>query len=401
MAHHLRCSTNLLNGICSFAALFTMGGALAAAPPKREPLVKLDIEKPRYRRDLPLSVQFSSGWPVVFKLQANMPLGVATNVEPPEFPRLGSTGYVVFEDPTPDCLSLPPPFDDFDDCVGPQDETYLEFTNDVDKVGVPDEPGAGNPSRRVALADPSHSGPPVFEAYGTGPATLGPDTGGSVADSVGYGSDDDLPGLVVLAPHGPGLRLNRDFTAPPVRLQVNLGGFLNWVSYELNSATRQTAVHAGMVVPYGLIAPLMLADDCVTIPPADPLNACNGAGLYRLDGNPTVRTAQGAFRGSQSSYPTEFNSATFELRAFVVSGVAPSVLRDMDGDGDVDSRDATAMGHRVISNEERIELRQYHGNTCGTGFPVNVYFADIDGNGLEIDTLVCPPGPGQIRQVPN
>ena len=56
------------------------------------------------------------------------------------------TGYLVFADPD-GCLELPPPFDSAGTpCSGfPSDETYMEFTNDVDQAGCHDN--GGNPGR--------------------------------------------------------------------------------------------------------------------------------------------------------------------------------------------------------------------------------------------------------------
>ena len=46
----------------------------------------------------------------------------------------------------------------------PSDETYMEFTNDIDQVGVAD--AVGNPALRAALGDPAQTGQPVFNDLG-------------------------------------------------------------------------------------------------------------------------------------------------------------------------------------------------------------------------------------------
>ena len=385
-------------------------GSTTTSSKLKLPDVLLDIQAPRYSPLLPLGTMFSSsGWPIVISADANAnALGIATNALPPVFPAEHQTGYVVFSDPD-GCLELPSPFDGGGTpCAGfPSDETYMEFTNDVDQAGLVDEADKGNRGRRAALADPAQSGRPVFHSVGDvggvlGPvdAQVGPDTGESVDDGFGYGADDDFPGLVLLTPVGNGLVLDADFNRPAHKVERNLAGFLQWVGYELSSATRNTVVRAGMIVPYGLVAPLMKTDDCVGGTAASP--GCNEPARFRIDGGPVTQvageTGPDPFTGT---YPPIFEARTYELRAFVVSGVAPSTLADLNNDGVVSARDATLAGYNVISNEKVVRFRQVHGSFCG-GVPggVNVFFDDVDGNGRVIDTIVCPAGPGQITRIP-
>ena len=373
------------------------------------PHVLLDIQAPRYSPLLPLGTMFSSsGWPIVISADASgSALGIATNALPPVFPAEHQTGYVVFSDPD-GCLELPPPFDgSTTPCAGfPSDETYMEFTNDIDQAGLPDN--AGNPGRRAALASPADSGRPVFHSVGDldgdhvlGPldTEVGPATGDSVADGFGYGADDDFPGLVLLTPVGNGLVLDADFNRPAYKVERNLAGFLNWVGYELTSATRNTVVRAGMIVPYGLVAPLMKTDDCIGGTAAAP--GCNEPARFRIDGGPLTQfpgaVGPGPFTGT---YPPLFDAVTYELRAFVVSGVAPSTLADLNHDGIVSARDATLAGYNVISNEKVVRFHQIHGTFCGNVLALNVFFDDVDGNGFVTDTIVCPAGPGQITRIP-
>jgi hypothetical protein len=284
----------------------------------------------------------------------------------------------------------------------------MEFTNDVDQAGLADETDKGTRERRAALAMPAVSGRPVFHAVGDSnndfildpvESAVGPSTGDSVDDGFGYGADDDFPGLVLLAPVGNGLVLDADFNRPAHRTQRNLAGFLQWVGYELSSATRNTVVRAGMIVPYGLVAPLMKTDDCIGPIGASP--PCTAPARFRVDGGPLTQLPGAVTRGPfTETYPQVFNAPTYELRAFVVSGVAPSTLVDLNNDGIVTSRDATLAGYNVISNETVIRFRQVHGTFCGNVTAVNVFFDDVDGNGYATDTIVCPAGPGQITKIP-
>jgi hypothetical protein len=392
-------------------AAFTPAGALAAAgkptPKPPPPPVKLDIESPKYRPDLPLGVLYASGWPLVIRAEGPpTALGIAADATPQSFPGLGQKGYLVIADPD-NCLELPAPFFRGDPpcSTDPSDETYVEFGPDVDNAGVPDDGDHANPARWAALADPTQSGGPDFIADGDSnndgvldpvDVTVGPDTGGSTSDGYGFGADDNFPGLVLLSPTGPGLVLNSDFTRPAVRRQRNLAGFLNVVAYELNDPNRETTFTLSMVVPLGLIAPILRIDDCV----GDFVDfRCVDPPRYQIDGGP-VTTAP-SLTNAQFFYPALINTTpAFEVRAFLVSGVAPSVLDDLNHDGQVTAADAKLAGYNVISNEEVVRFRQFSSDICA-GVPlINVFYTDFDGNGRDTATFVCPAGPGQITKPP-
>jgi len=374
---------------------------------KPPPLVKLDIEAPQYRPTLPYGIEFASGWPLaIHAVGSPDALGIATNAMPVQFPGIDQTGYLILTDPDA-CLELPPPFFRGDPpcSTAPSDERYVEFTPGVDMVGVADH--GGNPGRATALGDPASSGEPRYDGVGDTnndqvldpvEVPIGPDTGGAIADGVGYGADDDLPGLVLLSPNGPGLVLNADFSRPSVRTQRNLAGFLNSVAYELRSAGGSTTFDASMVVPNGLIAPVMKIDACVGNFDTT-LGRCDGAPLYQVDGSATV-AATGS-TGVQALYPQVLGAVPYyEVRAFIVSGIAPSTLSDLNHDGRVTSDDAKLAGYNVISNEEVVRFREYSTDIC-TGVPlVNVVYADFDGNGRATSPFVCPAGPGQITRIP-
>jgi len=392
-------------------AAFTSENLLAAAakptskPPP--PLVKLDIESPKYNPNLPLGVLYASGWPLVIRAEGPATaLGIAADATPQSFPGVGQKGYLVITDPD-NCLELPPPFFRGDPpcSTAPSDETYVEFGPDVDQAGVPDEADHANPGRFAALADPTLSGGPHFVADGDSDnngvldpvdVVMGPDTGGTTHDGYGYGADDNFPGLVLLSPTGPGRVLNPDFTRPAVLSQRNLAGFLNAVGYELNDPNRQTTFTLSMIVPLGLIEPILRIDDCV----GNFVDLrCDGAPRYQVDGGPIQTGSPGTT--AQFFYPQLVNNTpAFEVRAFLVSGVAPSTLDDLNHDGRVTAADATLAGYNVISNEEVVRFRQFSSDICA-GVPLtNVFYSDFDGNGHDVGTFVCPAGPGQITKPP-
>jgi hypothetical protein len=83
-----------------------------------------------------------------------------------------------------------------------------------------------------------------------------------------------------------------------------------------------------------------------------------------------------------------------------VSGIAPSVLSDLDHNGIVNGADAKLAGYNVISNEQVFRVRLYSTDNC-TGIPfLNVFYADFDHNGHDTSIFVCPAGPGQITKPP-
>jgi len=395
-------------------------------PPKPQVnLIQLDIESPKFRKDLPLPILFSNGSPLIFGARATpAALGIVTEGLATRYPSSFDTGYIVFEDPD-DCLELaynPELPDEFQrPClvdVNPvtvvPDETYLAFTIDSDLPGVADM-STGNTALRALLADPAVSGEPEFIAVvsdvdaQTVPVSVGPPTGGAVSDGYGYGTDEDFPGLVVLAPHGvglvfedaDGLAATKPSNLVPVspRRQRNLAGFLNWVAYELKSNTGGTTVWGGMTLPEGLLAPVVSLDSCVGGTPEGPL--CDTA-AYRVDGgalqfNDSAPTAQDVY--DIVMQPT---TMTFELRAFVVSGNAPSELRDENGDGIVSSADARLAGYNVISNEPVIRLRQSPAWICANGVALRTLIGfDHDGNGQVANGNVCPAGAGSIKTLPD
>ena len=80
-----------------------------------------------------------------------------------------------------------------------------------------------------------------------------------------------------------------------------------------------------------------------------------------------LRPSAGLLGNAQSTYPAVVGSMQFEGRAFIVSGPAPSLVSDGNGDGKVTAVDAKLAGYTVISNEVVFNLRMYHGDPCGVG----------------------------------
>lgn len=410
--------------VCAASALLAMAAlwsADAAAqqrkPPKPTQYVKLQIESPSYKKDQPLPIVFADGWPLVFRAEALSQLGIYTPVNlvggawtPAEY-----TGAIVFTDPD-NCIEIlhwPP---NPQDCLSGQasppipDEIHMPFTVDNDAAGQLDVPRIsrpmplpGDPVARARLANPALSGEPVIAPSPTDAFTVsvGPNTGGSVNDGYGYGADDDFPGLVVLIPTGVG-NVHRSANNPAApgafsldlatpRRQRNLAGFLDWVNYELKTRNGFTAVNAGMTVPLDLATPIAAYDSS--------LAGDDSRTAVRIDGGP-LQTLNIPFFSNQQGVLGESFAQTFTVRAFVVSGLAPSELTDLNGNGVVGAEDATLAGYTVISNEETVQLRILPPDPCANSFTLNQFGYDLDGDGSAPGGGGCPAGAGAIKTIP-
>ncbi len=360
--------------------------------------VTLKVIQPRFSR-WSTPTQMDSGWPITIEMTVNDELGLAGYTGFPPFPGQRQTGYIVFDDPD-GCPTFFPAAIAPEGCppapLPPPDETYLEFTPDVDQPGVEDN--AGNNDLRPAQVDSLGGGQAPFDGVGFDGAPeqyeLGPFSGMDVEDGYGVGTpDDDLPGLVVLSEKGIGLVLDPDFNPPAVPMLRNLAGLVSSVSYELSDWTRRTTITAHFNVPRGALAPFVKIDNCV----GDVATCVDNPSLWRIDGGPQETTAVG--EANKELYPALFESLSYEMRFFVVSGTAPGTLADENGDGKVNSLDAEAAGYTVLSREAKIKVKQLYGDPC-FGTVDGIMYADFDGNGSAILPQECPSGSGSVRPIP-
>ena len=371
---------------CTFRApllvVLTLAGGLLVPSVAQAQKLTTEVISPRLgllNPLLPSSLlpkETSGGWPLTIRLTSNNEIGIGTAFLP-AFPEDGVTGFLIFTDPD-GCPSFSPAVitNPISPCFNaPVDETFFEFTNDTDLVGVPDQ--AGNSFRQAALTDSFGGGPPsmlVFnevtgtnsflQAYGprtsapnstdtpvgrcvsrfgvtdlacasnadcTGPFAVTCETVPLEVDGKGWGADDDAPGVVLLANTGPGVVLDQNFNFPAGPRQLrNLAGFLTSVAWEMNDSAKHSDVVLHMNVPNGLFKPVVQEDTCVGIVSN---GVCRGGELFRVDGGPQVTSIAG------------LGDKVTTLRIFVVNGTAPSVLSDGDGNGVVDSKDAVLAGY--------------------------------------------------------
>jgi hypothetical protein len=168
------------------------------------------------------------------------------------------------------------------------------------------------------------------------------------------------------------------FDPPFPRKARNIAGFFNSLGYTLLAditapiGEGEITVTTQLVVPGGLLTPVVLKDTNTTIPFVDDYGTWCGPGnsAYRLDGGPLT-----CFHGSLQAVDPVINATLVTLRVFVVHGTAPDVIWDENGDYVLDIEDVEAMGYRPLTGEEVVTLYQHHQLECG-------YAYDFDGDGV-------------------
>jgi len=368
-------------------------------------------KKKNQAQSLP-TLQYYLGWPLTIKLVMKDELGITTSHNSaPFFPVRGQTGFVVFSDPD-GCLSMDSPgWVSGCDSLG-SDELYVEFTPDVDDIGLPDD--AGHLGLRTALVDSYSAGLSGFNTY-IGAATSvmrdvydendNIDGQEEIVDGYGKGADDDIPGLVLVTQLGQGIVWNEDYTAKQPLELVNLAGYVNTVGYGLNDAKQRTFVMAQMIVPGSLFAPAVFYDTCyetvVSIPPDEP----NCELWWSIEGGAPepVRPddpGSNVTTVPKAEYYDVFSATEFTVSAFVVSGVGPDTVTDMDGSGTIDDADLELMGYHVLGSKKSVTFDQIAGDACFGPMANSLVFADLDGNGETGVDDVCGAGSGSLSKVP-
>lgn len=365
------------------------------------------------------SIQFRAGWPLTLRLTVSDHdmLGIGSFGRPltdeySVFPEINQGGAIVFENPD-DCY-----FTNVTSGCGAPDEVQTAFYPDREIRGVEDDTGYRD--QQIALASdaarPAYGGPTIYGEWSHETE--------SIRDGWGWGADDDIPGLVILANVGPSIvrqdeNYDPSFTpgsagffdeVSPARVR-NSAGFMTMVGYELNTTKKKTSITASMLVPRHLYSHTRLIDLCTGDwyfdEDAQEI-VCDGDAIQRIESGPIEPYDE------DDRIDTEV-----ELRAFVVASHVGSSyeaideLEDQNGDGKVTAADAALAGYVVLSNEVVIGFTQISNSTgeCnGTDTPTtgdvfwyrntNVY-VDIDGNGTNgAVSSSCPPGSGGMAEPP-
>jgi hypothetical protein len=383
--------------------------AQETAPPQGE-MVSIEVVGAKSNV---VSLQTGGSWPLTIRLLANWPIGIGTVLTPDPYPERPQRGFIVFADPD-DCFSFSLEQlqgSAVEPCPGGHDETYLEFTPDLNVVGLEK---SGNYDDPTAPPPPPPAEPPVIglnplmltlgdrlsvPSWDTSPpagnnarAYPGPPTGDDVKDNYGFGASPAIPGLVILSDTGVGNVWMDDVVAGELkgitlvspRTARNLAGFTNLVGLTLNDRKSPTqgraSVTAALHVGRDLFKPIALTDWDYLDP--------GFRNAWRIDGGPlTMGTETWGVREALNAHITT-------LRIFVVSGTAPDQIADANGDGVVNIRDAQAMGLTPLSRESIVRVQSLHQEVePALGIPF-----DFFGDGLDLPP--APAGGGTIRDIP-
>ncbi|MGD9599096.1 MAG: hypothetical protein AB7G76_05805 [Steroidobacteraceae bacterium] len=353
----------------------------------------------------------TSGWSLVLRIEAPHAVAIVETPEEPTRP-VGRREAIVLTDPD-GCIDMrhfpiARAGQPYEDCDGP-DETFLEFTSERFDTFDLDDAQTGHFQVREQLVDDAfvHGAlldkPYLRTTNGAVAEVPRPQTGGSRLDGFGYGPDDDLPGLVVMANVGAARVFDEDFDralGPHIR---NMAGFVNTVSQELRTRRGGPALLASMHVVGGMFEPLALFDLDVDAPGVDFLRRIDSGPVESFNFLAPPQKDDDILRELLSTY----GPYRLEVRAVIVEGVAPTIIRDVNGDGRHTARDLERMGFTLQSNEASLRLavdfdvlltETVTGRTCP---PPSLLYRDLDGNGRD-GAISCSGsgGAGRVRRVP-
>lgn len=373
----------------------------------RQPPVSLSIVSPDART--PRSLTTTTGWSLVLRVEAPRAVAVVETPEEPTQP-VGRREAIVLTDPD-GCVDMrhfpitragTPYFD----CNGP-DETFLEFTSERFDTFDLDDGQTGNFQVREQLVDDAFAPgtlldkPYLRTTAGNIAQVPRPQTGGSRLDGFGFGPDDDLVGLVVMANLGAARVFDENFDRTLGPVIRNMAGFVNTVSQQLSAWRGGPALLASMHVVGGMFEPVAQFDLDVDAPGVDFLRRVDSGSVKGFEFLAPPQSDDDTLRELLSTY----GPYDLELRAVIVEGVAPTFIRDMDRDGRYTARDLDRMGYRLQSNEVRLHIavdfdalvtETLTGRTCP---PPSLLYKDLDGNGRD-GAISCSGSGGATRVRP-
>lgn len=401
------------------AFLLASGVTLATGP---APPVKLSIREPVKHNSSGGSIE-GRDWNLEFRLTAANALGFV------EFLGNGETREALVISDADNCLEFdlghptyPGPFDS--SCGdGVVEEVYFPFRSDPNdrsgvadidqcdrKIELRDDPSTTTPaaSDKAYLLAPNQSfpdgSPPIARS-------VGPLTGGeTIDDCYGYGQDEDLPGLVVMADVGAARVFDQNFdiihVAPGVRRIRNLAGFVSTVTRELKDRLGRSHVVAHMQIERGLLEPLVVFDTRTA-----PLSPYIGSTFKRRIESGPVETFNWATQPTSAYTAAEYeellatlpDSTSTKVRAVLVEGQAPSYIDDLDKNGRFTIKDLVLMGYTPLSNQskrtinviQQDKFEDFGGTLECPSFRV-ISGIDVDGNNVG---YFCEDGDGNSRSV--
>ena len=348
----------------------------------------------------------TSGWSLMLRIEVPESVAILESPEEPTQP-VGRREAVVYADPD-GCIDMRhfPIINagtPYEDCGGP-DESFIEFTTErFDNFDVADS-NTGNFQVRDRLVDDAFASeallnkPYLLNTAGSIVPVPRPQTGAALKDGFGYGPDDDLPGLVVMADIGAARVFDENFDRGPGGVIRNMGGFINSVSQELLTRRGGSAITAWMQMISGMVEPIVLIDLDVDDDGVDYLRRLESGPVQAFQFIAPPQDDDDILFDISSTYaPFELN-----MRIVLVEGVAPTFIHDKNHDGRFTAADLRRMGYRVVSNEARLRLVQdldvlltetISGRTCP---PPSLIYRDLDGNGAD-GAITCGGSGGAIR----
>jgi hypothetical protein len=345
-----------------------------------------------------------TGWALV--LRAEVPGSVAI-VETAEEAPSGRREAIVYRDPD-DCLDMRHfPITNagtpYENCPAGPNEKFVEFTTErFDTFDIADT-NTGNFQVRAKLVDDAFAPgvllnkPYLKNTAGNVVQVPRPMTGGALVDGYGYGPDDDIPGLVLMANLGAARVFDENFNRTTRHIR-NVAGFVTSVAQELLTKKGGSALTISMHVPAGVFEPIALFDLDVEAEGVDYLRRVE-SGPVRSFTFPTPPPTQNDLLFEITSSYSPF---LLELRAVIVEGVAPTFIEDANRDGRFTAADLTRMGYRVLSNEAELRTvedfdltvtQTLTGRTCP---PASLIYVDLDGNGRD-GAINCQGSGGAAR----
>ena len=346
------------------AGLLTMVGLLNLTEASYAAPLHIEITAPNHK----LSTLPTSGWRLSFELSPNGPNARVVAQATTRFePHDGSSAWMILQDPD-QCFSQADPSCP-NNSTSQEAEKFLSFTLDVDSVGTIDT--AGNSDLRTRLHDSSRY--PILTDYNNTGWVLGPiepfpfTTPLPPLDGMGYGADDDLPGLVILSSVGVGKQRNTKLTLPiqqdiyseaPTAAR-NLAGWITEVVYTGNNDGSNPKLEVHLDAPAKLFAPITLIDLCTQFRTNS--NLCTptpNASQHYLQ-YPWILSSDGYEYSPGNYHPLVFpfkNRVHLELRIVIVSGVAPTFISDCNEDNTFTAFDLSCEGYEVLSNEALISF---------------------------------------------
>jgi hypothetical protein len=348
----------------------------------------------------------TTGWSLMLRIEVPDSVAIVESPEEPTQP-VGRREAVVFQDPD-GCIDMRhfPIINagtPYEDCKGP-DESFIEFTTErFDNFDVADSNTGNFQVRDILVDDVFATGallnkPFLRNTAGSIVAVPRPQTGGVLKDGFGYGPDDDLPGLVVMANIGAARAFDENFDATQGKVIRNMGGFINSVSQELLTRRGGSAITAWMQVIAGMFEPIALFDLDVDAEGVDYLRRLESGPVQVFQFVAPPQNDDDILFDITSTYgPFEL-----DLRVVLVEGVAPTFIHDKNGDGRFTAADLRRMGFTILSNEARLRLREdfdvlvtetVTGRTCP---PPSLIYFDLDGNGAD-GAITCGGSGGATR----